>query len=153
MYPGLPAQTSDKTTKTNGNNQSTGFILDKLPATKYPTYLVPMEFNEQMKLKNMIFSIAWRPRDENEEADALTNEVFTNFDPSLRVPLQWNKLEFLVLPHLTEMAEAHFKALQESEADARRSVAKSPTKEKTEREKSRPQVAGNCSDCWPQMEK
>ena len=72
-------------------------------------YLVLMELNEQMRLKNMIFSIAWRPRDENEEADALTNEVFTNFDPGLRVPLQWDKLEFLVLPHLTEVPEAHFK--------------------------------------------
>ena len=79
-----------------------------------------MELSEQKRLRNMIFSIAWRPRDENEEADARTNEVFTGFDPGLRVPLQWDKLEFLVLPHLTEVAEAHFKALQELKADARR---------------------------------
>ena len=83
-------------------------------------YLVLMELSEQMRLRNMIFSIAWRPRDENEEADALTNEVFTGFDQRLRVTLQWDKLEFLVLPHLTEVAEAHFKALQELKTDARR---------------------------------
>ena len=68
-----------------------------------------MELSEQMRFRNMIFSIAWRLRDENEEADALTNEVYTGFDPGLRVSLQWDKLEFFVLPHLTELAEAQFK--------------------------------------------
>ena len=86
----------------SGDNQSTGFILDKFSSSKYPMYLVLMELREQMRLRNMIFSIAWRPRDENEEADALTNEVFTGFDPGLRVPLQWEK------------------ALQELKADARK---------------------------------
>ena len=125
MYPGLPAQASDHyrariSVTASGDNQSTGFILDKLSSTKYPMYLVLMELSEQMRLRNIIFSIAWRPRDENEEADALTNEVFTGFDSGLRVLLQWDKLEFLVLPHLTEVAEAHFKALQELKTDARR---------------------------------
>ena len=52
---------------------------NKLSSTKYSMYLVLMELSEQMRLRNMIFSIAWRPRDENEEADALTNEVFYKF--------------------------------------------------------------------------
>ena len=89
----------------SGENQSIGFILDELSSTKYFTYLVVMELSEQMRFRNMIFSIAWRLRDENEEAD----EVYTGFDPGLRVSLQWDKLEFFVLPHLTELAEAHFK--------------------------------------------
>ena len=120
----------------SGDNQSTGFILDKLSSTKYTMYLVLMELSEQMRLRNMIFSIAWRPCGENEEADALTNEVFTGFDPGLRVPLQWDKLEFLVLPHLTEVAEAHFRALQGIKGGRQKSVprgagCKSPAEEKT----------------------
>ena len=104
--------------------------------TKYPMYLVLIELSEQMRLRNMIFSIAWRPRDENEEADALTNEVFTGFDPGLRVPLQWDKLEFLVLPHLTELAEAHFQGAPRIKGERQKSVprgggCKSPAEEKT----------------------
>ena len=64
-----------------GDNQSNGFTRDKLSSTKYPLYLVLMERSLQLRRRNLLLSVAWRPRDENVEADALTNEVFTGFSP------------------------------------------------------------------------
>ena len=32
--------------------------------------------SEQLRSRNVVLSVVWRPRDENEEADALTNEQF-----------------------------------------------------------------------------
>jgi hypothetical protein len=104
----------------SGDNQSNGFTLDRLSSTKYPLYLVLMELSEQLRRRNLLLSVAWRPRDENEEADALTNEVFAAFDARLRIPVRWRDLDFAVLPGLTESAEAHFHVLQQARAAARK---------------------------------
>jgi hypothetical protein len=104
----------------SGDNQSNGFTLDKLCSTKFPLYLVLMELSEQLRKRHLLLSVAWRPRDENEEADALTNECFAGFDPALRVPALWGDLKFLVLPRLAGAAEGHFQALQAARAAARK---------------------------------
>lgn len=41
-----------------------------------------------------------RPRDENTEADQLTNEVFDGFDRSLRLQVCWAELDLQVLEGL-----------------------------------------------------
>ena len=103
-----------------GDNQSNGFTLDKLSSTKYPLYLVLMELSAQLRAKNLLLQVAWRPRDENTEADALTNENFEGFDPALRVPVAWKDLQWLVLPALARDAETHFVELQKLRAEARK---------------------------------
>ena len=42
----------------------------------------------------------WRPRDENQPADDLTNSKFDLFDKDLRVHVEWNKLQFHMLHKL-----------------------------------------------------
>ena len=95
----------------SGDNQSNGFSLDKLSSTKYPLYLVLMEVAEQLRRRRVLLHLSWRPRDENIEADALTNDEFGGFDSRLRVEVEWDKLGFLVLPRLTEMAEEYFEGV------------------------------------------
>ena len=97
----------------SGDNQSNGFTLDRLSSTKYPLYLVLMELSEQLRLRNIALSVAWRPRDENEEADALTNECFGAFTAERRINIRWSDLSFLVLPRLAQAAEVHFAELRE----------------------------------------
>ena len=78
--------------------------MDKLSSTKFPLYLVLMELSEQLRVRNLALSVAWRPRDENEEADALTNECFGAFRPELRTHVSWADLRFMVLPRLADTA-------------------------------------------------
>ena len=102
------------------DNQSNGFTLDKLCSTKFPLYLVLMELSEQLRSRQLVLSVAWRPRDENEEADALTNERFGAFSLDRRVHVKWSDLRFSVLPRLTDQAVRHFEELQKLKAAARR---------------------------------
>ena len=45
------------------------------------------------------------PRDQNEEADALTNGDFSAFTAEWRVDVDLKELNFLVLPQLAQLAE------------------------------------------------
>ena len=58
----------------------------------------------QLPQPTVQLSVAWRPRDENTEADALTNGVFAGFREDLRVHLCWADLRFIVLPRLVKSA-------------------------------------------------
>ena len=44
--------------------------------------------------------LQWRPREENTEADQLTNEEFSGFREDQRVVLTWSSLELSVLMEL-----------------------------------------------------
>ena len=103
----------------SGDNESNGFILDRLCSTKFPLYLVLMELSEQLRTRHLALSVTWRPRDENEEADALTNECFGAFSPALRIHVKWADLRFLVLPRLAEAAVQHFSVLSDLKAAAK----------------------------------
>ena len=46
---------------------------------------VAMELAYQLTRRNSDLNLVWRRRDTNVEADALTNEDFTSFDPAKRV--------------------------------------------------------------------
>ena len=72
------------------DNQSNGFTLDKFGTTKYPLGLVLMELAEQLEAANLLLGVCWRPREENEPADALTNGDFAGFRPERRVQAAGN---------------------------------------------------------------
>ena len=46
-----------------------------------------MELTSQLAARGLWLNLSWHPRELNKEADDLTNEVFTRFDQSLRVPI------------------------------------------------------------------
>ena len=53
----------------------------------------------------MELSLRWAPREQNEEADALTNEDFTAFDPGRRVVVDLQKIQWLVLNDMMAVSE------------------------------------------------
>ncbi len=61
--------------------------------------------------------LAWVPREENREADELTNEEFQNFDPALRMDISLKDLDLGVLEKLLEVSESFEKVrLEQKEA-------------------------------------
>ena len=52
------------------------------------------ELAHQLRVQEVELDIAWRPREENIEADALTNHDYTAFDPAKRVAVAWEDLKF-----------------------------------------------------------
>ena len=87
------------------DNLGNTWVLNRLMTTKFPMLVILGELAVQLRALNADLSLEWVPRLQNEEADALTNGDFSAFKPSNRVPLDVEKLNFLVLPRLAEIAE------------------------------------------------
>ena len=111
-----------------GDNRSNGFSLDRMASTKFPLYPILMEIAEQQRCRNLVLSVAWRPRDENEEADALTNQAFQAFDPAKRIDIAWKDLRFFVLPDLVGRALQHFEDMRETRRSERKRASGEPPK-------------------------
>ena len=60
--------------------------------TRYPLGVVLMELAHQMKLRRMVLRARWLPRDENQEADDLTNYEYRHFDQAKRILVDISKL-------------------------------------------------------------
>ena len=79
------------------DNQGNSYLLDKLMTTKYPLGIVLIELACQLGLRRACLHARWIPRLQNEEADALTDGEFDHFDHKLRIPVELDKLKFLVM--------------------------------------------------------
>ena len=102
--PGRGAARGTVSLMASGDNRSNGFTLDKFATTKYPLGLVLIELAHQLRVQEVELGITWRPREENIEADALTNLDCAAFDPGKRVAVAWEDLKFWVLDCLVAKA-------------------------------------------------
>ena len=84
------------------DNQGNDFLVRKMLTTKFPLCLVAMELASQLTVRHLDLRLAWRRRDRNEEADALTNEDFSAFDPAHRVNASGASKHFMCLKEMEE---------------------------------------------------
>jgi hypothetical protein len=93
------------------DNQGNSYLLDKLMTTKYPLGVVLMELAVQVGLRNAVLRANWLPRLQNEEADALTNSDFRHFDPSKRIDVDLETLDFKILNKLFAVGDEYVEEL------------------------------------------
>ncbi|CAE8737766.1 unnamed protein product [Polarella glacialis] len=72
----------------------------KRSSTKLPLMLIMMQLAQMLARRRMRLQLCWRPRDENTEADDLTNDLFGAFDPNLRMEITWEIIEKELLEKL-----------------------------------------------------
>ena len=96
------------------DNQGNEGAMKKHMTTRYPLCLILMELASQLEALKIDLDLSWRSRDDNVEADALTNHEFEGFSPDLRVNIDLEKLGWLVLPWLMKEAETLFKDVLEA---------------------------------------
>jgi hypothetical protein len=87
------------------DNQGNTYAVGRLLSTKFPLNIVLMELALQLHSRGMTLDLSWIPREQNLEADELSNGIFRQFTPERRVTVVVEDLEFLVLPALMEEAE------------------------------------------------
>ncbi|CAE8719608.1 unnamed protein product [Polarella glacialis] len=97
------------------DNQGNGYLLNKLMTSKYPLNVILIEVAEQLEAANAFMNLEWVPREQNVEADALTNEEFAGFDLSKRIEVNFESLPLLVLPSLMASAEELYRIAQTQE--------------------------------------
>jgi len=87
------------------------------------------ELAEQMRERNLSLELNWTPRDQNEEADDLTNGRYGRFDMAKRIDVKLDRLEWLVLPDMLALSEDLYREVQEEKAK-RKGEQKQGTKDK-----------------------
>ena len=87
------------------DNLGNSFVLERFMSCAFPLSMVLMELSAQLGHMDLHLQLNWVPRDQNTEADALTNECFDEFNPDLRIPVCFESLPFLVLTQLMQAAQ------------------------------------------------
>ena len=87
----------------NAGNEA---LIVKCMTSKFPLYLMLIELAEQLNVRNMTVDLQWQMRDRNQAADDLTNEIFNEISPELRINPELGKIEWLVLPRILKEAIA-----------------------------------------------
>ncbi|CAE7880140.1 unnamed protein product [Symbiodinium necroappetens] len=91
------------------DNSATPAVLSKGISNKWPVQGLHMQMAVSLRKANKVCRLTWRPREENQDADDLTNLRFENFDHSLRVPLKLSDIP-LELFHMLHQSHADFVA-------------------------------------------
>ena len=87
------------------DNQGNTYIVSKMMTTSFPLSAVLMQLTSMLGARNLWLGLGWIPREQNEEADALTNDEFSGFDSEKRIPVSWGDLPLDVLAALLKEGE------------------------------------------------
>ncbi|CAE7560223.1 unnamed protein product [Symbiodinium sp. CCMP2592] len=87
------------------DNQGNSRLLKKGSSTKWPLMLINMQLSDLLLRSSLKLLLRWRPRDENQYADQLTNEIFTNFSDEHRIACTYSDLPLALLHQLWETKE------------------------------------------------
>ena len=105
-----------------------------------------MELSEQLELRRSWLDLQWVPRQQNEEADALTNERFAAFDATRRIQVDIKALPWIVLTEMLEAGHGMVKELEQLRAERKAERAAG-----RERKKARKKLAAEglkATDPW-----
>jgi hypothetical protein len=90
------------------DNRGNSFAVGRMLSTKFPLNIVLMELSLQLHLRHMVLDLHWIPREQNVEADELSNGIFRQFSLDKQVAVDVQQLDFLILPALMKEAESFY---------------------------------------------
>jgi hypothetical protein len=93
-------------TTDNGGNS---FAVAKLMTVKFPLCAILMEIAAILHQRNQDLDLTWAPREQNVEADELSNGDYKRFRPELRIEVRLEELQFIVLPELLDKGEVFYR--------------------------------------------
>ena len=105
------------------DNRGNEALLAKKSTTRWPLLFLNMQLSELLMRASLRLALGWRPRDENQQADDLTNEVYDSFDPKMRVSFAYQDLPLQLLHELVETRN-QFEAARNAQAVLHQSVGR-----------------------------
>ena len=82
------------------DNKANDALSKRASSTKWRLMLVNMQYSHLLKQADLRVNLQWRPRDENQLADDLTNLRFDSVDMSKRVQVRFGDLDLSLLKRL-----------------------------------------------------
>jgi hypothetical protein len=102
------------------DNKSNEALVVKNMTTKFPSFLVLMEFTEQLRRRGWALELTWVRRDLNQLADDLTNEKWGDFNENLRFDVPLAELPWIVLKDGYRHALDLYKEMEEVRAERKK---------------------------------
>ena len=84
------------------DNRANDALTVKRATTKWPLMAINMQLSTALAKARLSLRLRWRPREENVEADDLTNERFSGFDLEKRIDISWQDLGLDILQSLVQ---------------------------------------------------
>ena len=109
------------------DNQSNEALSQKRATTKWPLMIINMQLSVLLSAARLQLNLVWRPRDQNTEADDLTNEKFDNFDAADRISFAYSDLPLTLLHELWE-TKKEFDEAKERASSSKASGPHAPSK-------------------------
>ena len=125
-------KTLDVVLSAGTDNLANEALSVKRSTTRWPLMAVNMQLSSSLARARLSLALRWRPREENVEADQLTNEVYTGFDQELRVEVSLEDLDLSVLMSLVE-SRSEFETARSAAKEAARRL---PLQSKKKSDKS-----------------
>ena len=91
------------------DNLGNDFIVRRMLTTKLPGAIVLMQLATLLGERGLWLDLCWRSREENKEADALTNQDFSSFDMNNRVSIEYKDLPLDMMNRFLDCMEGHNK--------------------------------------------
>ena len=98
------------------DNLGNSFAVTKLMSSKFPLVVILAEVAAQLRARSMALNLGWTPRGQNEEADALTNGDYSQFNSTNRVNVVVEEVSWLVLPRMMQVATDIYEEVQRRKA-------------------------------------
>ena len=102
------------------DNLANDSLSTKRSTTKWPLMLINMQPSAALSKARLSLRLHWRPREENVEADQLTNEQFDGFSGDLRIPLSFGDIELGLVEELWD-TKLQFDAVRQESKDSKKS--------------------------------
>jgi hypothetical protein len=96
------------------DNLGNSFVVAKQMTTKYPVTLLLMELTEWLKDLDMVLDLKWVPRDQNSEADSLSNMDLDSFNVLHRINIKPVDIPWKIMHNLLKASEELYLALVET---------------------------------------
>jgi len=109
------------------DNRANECLSEKRSTTKWPLMGINMQLSSSLSRSRLSLGLRWRPREENTEADRLTNEDFTGFVAEQRIEVRWQDLHLEVLEDMVQTRNA-FELAKQQAKDAAKQAPKVKSK-------------------------
>ena len=110
------------------DNQTNSYVSDRFMSTAFPASVILMEVAMQLQHLQLDLDLQWIAREQNVEADALTNGDFMMFSPERRIEVNMEELEFRILPKVLVLAEDIDREIVQKKASKIQSSYQDPAK-------------------------
>jgi len=105
------------------DNRANEALTLKRATAKWPLMALNMQMSSMLSKARFGLNLQWRPREENTEADDLTNERFDDFDPKLRVEVSLQSMDLSILQALVLVHDEFEVAKQSAKVERERDPA------------------------------